>query len=188
MTRDELIAAYRANRAVPLPWFGGAEVELYFEEEDEFLDYVDPILRFLSLGEADRPAATPHVFAYFKDFADDVEPEWIEDGMAALTAPTEEIWRFVYPTTLIGQTAGDVHDPASECRYVMVEGNCGWEQEHGIMLAWREGIELARVSSFDGHATNAHAYDDPARDAFIYCGVTPAANTLRQTVPPNDAN
>lgn len=122
------------------------------------------------------------MFAYFKDFTDDVGFDWVEEEMSALTAPSEDIWRFVYPTTLTAQRCDDIHDHTQESRYVVVEGNCGWEKEHGIMLSWREGTELAKVSAFDGHATNGHAFADPASDAFIYCAVDPATSTRNPVV------
>jgi hypothetical protein len=35
-------------------------------------------------------------------------------------------------------------------------------------MSWRDGYELVKLSPFNGHATNGHAYDDLSKDAFIY--------------------
>jgi hypothetical protein len=55
LSDDDLLQAYRNGKKVSLPYFDGAEVDLFFEDEEEFL----------SLSAEERTNATPHVFAYF---------------------------------------------------------------------------------------------------------------------------
>jgi hypothetical protein len=62
----------------------------------------------------------------------------------------------------------DLGDKEQLRRYIVVEGECGWEADHGILMSWRDGRELVKVSGYDGHATNGHAYDDLELDKWVY--------------------
>jgi hypothetical protein len=168
LSDDELLEIWSRGDRLALPFFGGEEVELFFEDEDELLLFAGSIRRFLTLGPADRAAATPHVHAYFRDVTDEAGLDWVEDGMKTLPPGSEAIWRFVYPTTLGVQESWDIGTRDRTRQFVVVEGNCGWEPEHGILFSWRDGAELVRVSDYDGHATHGHAYDDPSKDVYIY--------------------
>jgi hypothetical protein len=88
--------------------------------------------------------------------------------MELLDLNSEEIWNFVYPTTLGAMESWDLGDPGRQRKYMVLEGECGWEKEHGILMSWRDGRELVKVSDYDGHATNGHAFDDPQKDRWIY--------------------
>jgi hypothetical protein len=65
LSDDDLLQAYRNGKKVSLPYFDGAEVDLFFEDEEEFLYFSDALKEFLSLSAEERTNATPHVFAYF---------------------------------------------------------------------------------------------------------------------------
>jgi hypothetical protein len=168
LSDDELLRALHEGMKIPVPYFGGQEVELFFEDDEELLYFGDVLRSFLALTEADKRSATRHVFAYFEDFVDDAGVEWVEEGMKQLAKDSEEIWRFVYPTVLSAQESWDVEDRDRLRKYAVLEGNCGWEQEHGILMSWRDGWDLVKVSGFDGHATWGHAYNDLSKDASIY--------------------
>jgi hypothetical protein len=173
MTNEELTLAFNAEKKIGLPFFGGAAVEPFFEDEDHLLYYEDTIRSFLTLSATDRAAATKHVWAYFKDFTADVGFDWVEEGMKSLTPESEEIWQFVYPTTFYAEESWDLFDRERLRKYIVLEGNCGWEAEHGILFSWRDGLELVKVSDYDGHATHGHAYNDLSKDAWIYHSVRP---------------
>jgi len=168
LSDDQLLEIWREERALALPYFDGQEVKLFFENEDELLLFADSIRRFLTLGPPDRAAATPHVHAYFRDVTDEAGFGGVEEGMENLPPGSEEIWRFVYPTTLGAQESWDIGTRDRTRQFVMLEGNCGWEPEHGILFSWQDGTELVKVSDYDGHATHGHAYDDLSKDAYIY--------------------
>jgi len=35
--------------------------------------------------------------------------------------------------------------------YFSIEGNCDWEEEHGLQLVFRDGTEVTKVGQYDGH-------------------------------------
>jgi hypothetical protein len=179
---ERLLELWRGKRALALPYFDGREVELFFEDEDELLLFADSIRRFLELGPADRAGATPHVHAYFRDVTAQAGFDWVEEGMENLRPGSEDIWRFVYPTTLGAHESWDVGTRDRTRQFVVLEGNCGWEPEHGILFSWRDGAELVKVSGYDGHATHGHAYDDPSKDNYIYFSPEPEMCTRRSDV------
>jgi hypothetical protein len=85
----------------------------------------------------------------------------------------------VYPNVLYAQESWDVGNKDQMRKFVVLEGNCGWEVEHGILMSWRDGNELVKVSEYDGHATHGHAYDDVSKDAFVYFSNRPEMCTRR---------
>lgn len=163
----DLVRMWRDQAPLPLPYFDNQEVELFFEDEEEVLHAADSIRAFLSLGPSDRLCDTRHVLAYFRDFTADAGFEWCESGLAEL-ASDEEIWRHVYPTSLGMMESWDLGTEDRLRQFIVLEANCGWEQEHGLLMSWRDGAELVRVSGYDGHATHGHAYADVSKDAFVY--------------------
>jgi hypothetical protein len=179
LTNSELVAAWREACGVPLPYFGGKDVELFFESEAELRQHGDAIRNFLALGPAHRIADTRHAFAYFKDVTDDVGFEWVDEGMEGLPQNSEQIWKFVTPNSLSAIESWDVGDRDRTRQFIIIEGDCGWEAEHGISLSWRDGEELVKLSAYDGHATNGHAYGDLAKDAYIYYSANAAMCTSR---------
>jgi hypothetical protein len=168
LTNTELVAAFNDGRRIPLPYFVGKTVELFFEDEEELLHFADAIRAFLALGPADRNATTRHAWAYFKDFTDDVGFEWVDAGMEELPLNSHDIWNFVTPSTLSATESWDVGNRDVKRQFITLDANCGWEAEHGLSMSWRDGTDLVKLSGFDGHATNGHAYDDLSKDAFVY--------------------
>jgi hypothetical protein len=179
LTNAKLAAAFKDGRRIALPYFGGKAAELSFEDEAELLHFADAIRAFLALGLADRTTATRHAWAYFKDFTDDVGFEWVDAGMEALPLNSDNIWNFVTPNTLSAIESWDVGNRDATRQFITLEANCGWEAEHGISLSWRDGAELVKLSAYDGHATNGHAYDDISKDDYIYYSANAAMSTKR---------
>ena len=96
--------------------------------------------------------------------------DWMDTEMGVPDKP-EDIWSFVYPSEL-GVWPGDDSDAN---RYVYLEANCGWEEEHGLLLVWRNGTMLTRVSGYDGHPTNKDA--GAGRQEIVYKAVDPKYTT-----------
>lgn len=179
VTDEQLLEIWRKEERLALPYFDGQGVELFFEEEGDLLFFADSIRRFLALGPSDRLADTRHIYAYFKDVTDEIGFEWAEAGMETLPEGSDDIWRFVYPTTLGAFDSWDVGTREHTRQFIVLEGNCGWEAEHGILFSWRDGSELVKVSYYDGHATHGHAYNDLSKDAYIYHSLRPEMCTTR---------
>lgn len=183
MTLEQLVTAWKNDTRIPVPFFGGTEVGMFFEDEEELVEFAPALLAFLSLTTADRDAASHHAYSYFRDFADEVGfgEGWIEKGMEDLRSPDARIWDFVYPNEITVSRSWELGDRTGERTYVQLEANCGWEEEHGLQMCWRDGTELVKLSPYDGHATNGHAYGDPAMDAFVYYGHSPRWRTRNLT-------
>jgi len=155
---------------VRVPYFDNAEINL-----SEHFDLADPrtaevLENFLKLTPAVRLRDSRHVFAYYSDVLDTVGADVIEEEMG-LPASMEDIWRFVKPSVIgIWKPHPDDEDQND---YLWVEGNCGWEPEHGILLVWRNGEVLNKAGDFDGHPTNEHAYANPDLADVVYMSSSP---------------
>ncbi len=56
-----------------------------------------------------------------------------------------EIWEYVYPQAIdVCRGFGD-----DKNIYILISCECEWEEEHGLQLAFRNGLELTRVSDID---------------------------------------
>ena len=44
--------------------------------------------------------------------------------------------------------------------FVALENECDWEPEHGLMLVFKGGRKITKISGYDGHLTNRHAFGD----------------------------
>lgn len=47
---------------------------------------------------------------------------------------------------------------------MQIAAECDWEPEHGLLIVYRNGNELSRVSDQDGHLTHTDAYDLPEQE------------------------
>ena len=160
-----------------VPYFDNIEIELSDDDYDPADQRAAAALdTFLTLTSDDRLKDSRHVYAYYQDFRDAVGGEdWMDKEMGVPEKP-EDIWSFVYPNEL-GIWPGDDGDPN---HYVFLEANCGWEEEHGLLLVWRNGAMLNKAGGFDGHATNANAYADDSLREIVYKASNPDYTTRIQ--------
>lgn len=152
-SQEPLAVAFFSGQLLPVLFtqvaFGGAAaVDAWLVQADVALE------RFQKLGEAARYEATPLVLANYQQMLAEGGTEPL-----AVTVPTD-IWRFVHPTRVTITRDGD--EPTEDTTgdfFVQVECECDWEVEHGLLLVFREGRMLTRVSEQDGHLTDSFAYD-----------------------------
>jgi hypothetical protein len=52
--------------------------------------------------------------------------------------------------------------------YVSVGCECDGEREHGLQIVFRDGATVTKVGPYDGHLTNAAAYNDDRLDGVVY--------------------
>ncbi|WP_436534241.1 DUF6985 domain-containing protein [Actinoplanes sp. HUAS TT8] len=123
-------------------------------------DFHAAIQAFLALDRSAMEAAIPHIYAYARDVIDDVGEEWgLEiDGPADVLNHVG----FVELITVSRDHWGD------QRVYVSVEGDCDWEEEHGLQIVFRDGAAVTKIGPYDGHLTNANAYDDDSLADVIY--------------------
>ena len=63
-------------------------------------------------------------------------------------------------------------------RTALEEANCDWEEEHGLMLVWRNGTTLTKVGGYDGHLTNVNAYANKKMINVVYAASNPEYTTF----------
>lgn len=134
---------------------------------------------FRALGPSDRRTDSRHVMAYYREVRDVVGAEFLDEEMG-VTGEPGDIWRHVRPRSMRIETEYDDNEHV----YLVVECDCDWEQEHGMMMVWRDGKALSKVSGYDGHWTNEgeDAYGNRYGPDVIYAGASPEFTT--RTVQP----
>ena len=152
----EDIPEWMVSQPVDVPYFPGVRLTFVIEDlaKDRSPQELEAAVRkFLELTPADRDEASSHVFKNYTEFVEAVEPE---DDDVVIGRP-EEVWAYVHPTA--------IHVSRRHRRdrkvYVQITADCDWELEHGLQIVYREGNQLSRVSSQDGHLTHTDAYDLP---------------------------
>ena len=156
---------------VAVGWFDGAEVEL--EEPETSVDAI-ALENFLKLTAQDRLNASRHVHAYYLDFHDAAGGEDWLDSQMGIPATPEDIWNHVQPQLLFVASRDDMPGHS----YVVVEANCDWEEEHGLMLVWKDGKRLTKVGGYNGHLSNVWAFANNALENVVYAASDPRFQTL----------
>jgi hypothetical protein len=119
----------------------------------------EAIHNFRAAGPELLDEATPYLWEYYRSVASQFdEDEWDEHGIPELDADAD-IWAEVHliepPCIVLG---GDPLAPAPT--YISFEGEVSWEPDHGLELVVEHGRSICKVGPYDGHSTNAMAYDD----------------------------
>jgi len=124
-----------------------------FEPPEESRGLVACIEAFCSLDPSYLKSASAHVFDYYRDVARDIGST--APGFPDISQP-DQVWNFVRLTQqpFVQREAQGGH------WFVALENECDWELEHGLMLVFKAGRELTKVSQYDGHLTNRHAFAD----------------------------
>jgi hypothetical protein len=158
LTEDESISEWLKSDAIAIPFFDNKKLAVTFMDlGPEDLEEADAALRnFFALTSDDRLRISDLAYKNYTDFLDEVDFDGIEEGLSDIKED-HEIWNFIYPTDIyVSKRHRRDHDV-----YVCISCECGWEEEHGLQLVFRQGKKLTRISSEDGHLTEADAYDKP---------------------------
>lgn len=151
------------SEPVALPSLGGHRCKFAFTEAFHGPDAAqvdDAIRALLAAGPSLLEAARPSVEAYRHDM-ERLDPD------APTRGATDDLWSLVSfgDTILVYRRAhGDVEDGV----YFSLECNCDWEAEHGLQLVVRDGTKITKVGAYDGHLTNADAFDDRSMIGAVY--------------------
>lgn len=147
-----------------VPYFDDADLE-YEDDGDGSEKAEQALAAFLALTREDRLRDSRHVYAYYRDYREAVGGEdWMDEEMGVPSSP-EDIWTYVQPMSFWLVEEDGIWFISCEC-------NCGWEIEHGLQLAWKEGKQLTKVGGFDGHVTNWEVDED-----VVYASLDPAYMT-----------
>ena len=111
------------------------------------------VRNFMMLTKDWRDCLSEHLWEYYQDVADSIGSEYVP------SIPKDEIVERIEIDSDVSVT----WDYDENDVYVSLESGCDWEIEHGLQITLKNGNELAKVGPYDGHVTNADAYD---RDDF----------------------
>jgi hypothetical protein len=151
---DKDVPEWLVSQPVEVPYFPGVRIAFVIEdlaEDRSPHEFTAAVRRFLDLTLVDRDQTASHVFKNYTDFVEAVGPENVD----VVVSQPKEVWARVHPTA--------IHVSRRHRRdqkvYVQITAECDWEPEHGLQIVYREGNQLSRVSSQDGHLTHTDAYD-----------------------------
>lgn len=163
---------------ISVAYFDHATVEL--TDDDGHIENGQPAAlkaldAFLALTAIDRLADSNHIYAYYRDYHEAVGGEdWLDEQMGVPQTP-EDVWTHVTPgQVMVWQDRND-----GDLWHVVMEAECAWEEEHGLMLVWRGGSALTKVGGYDGHASNGDAYARSDMDDIVYAATDPKYVTRR---------
>ncbi|MGY0466658.1 DUF6985 domain-containing protein [Kitasatospora sp. cg17-2] len=145
-----------ASAPLPVPVLGDALcrfVVVGYDDDEAKADFETAVRAFLGLGESALRSASVPVFQYYLD----VRAEVAGKGDFVSIAGPEDVWLHVRPGGEVTVQREDAHGDRQV--YVSVECECAWEPEHGLQIVFRRGGTVAKVGPFDGHLTNAAAFD-----------------------------
>lgn len=127
-------------------------------EENDSPEY-DEALReetvsaFIAGGAGLLKAATPRLWKYYHDVADEFTPEERVDYGIPEIPGSADIWEHVsFPHEVPAWHPGN-SDAERGRSYLFFEGEVSWEPEHGLQLVFEDGRRVSKVGPFDGHLT-----------------------------------
>jgi hypothetical protein len=160
LTQDKDFQDWWRGGEIEIPFFDGKKLPIVFmdfepEADLKFIDEADNALfNFLRLDKQERLKLSNIVYQNYSDFLIDIGND---RNYKLAIQKNEDIWDFVHPCEIY-VTRRRHRD---KDRYVQIQCNCDWEEEHGLQLIFRQGRQITRVSDIDGHLTEADAYDKP---------------------------
>ena len=163
---DSLMPESLCSQPFPVPYFGGLLLPfalLEAENDPAPADFETALNAFLQLGPVEKAQAGHYVFRLYRQIAEDVGEEELGFTIPSASA----VWDFVKPT---GIRVSRRHQ-GDKLVYVEICAGCRWDVEHGLVVIYRSGSRLSRVSEQDGHLTTSDAFGFPEeRDTIIYEG------------------
>ena len=160
---DEDLPDWWYSRPIAIPFWGNRKIPVVYEfspvNDTKFVVAADiAIANFLRLTEDDRLALTPlldencRTVCENTDFGPDdaaLKTRWL--GAEDRTT----LWNCLPPPESIRVQRRHRRD---EDIYVHMGMDCEWEDEHGVQLVFRKGLQLTRISQQDGWLTDADAF------------------------------
>lgn len=160
--QDDRVEDFWESSPRRIPFFDNKTIKISFlnlepANDKLFINEADTALNnFLSMGPSNRLKLSSFAYQNCMEFLNAVEYDE-EDKPLWDIKDQSEIWNFVYPQDIevIRRYRRD------QDIYINVICECEWEREHGLQLVFRQGKKLTRISSQDGHITEADANDIP---------------------------
>ena len=133
-----------------------------YDEDDNKQDFLTAASNFVTIGPATLWDAEEAVYQYYRDCAEYLDLE--AGGNPRIDSP-HDVWEHVQfggKALVVRRAYGD------RGVYVSLECECDWEEEHGLQIVFRNGLQVNKVGAYDGHCTNADAYGDEGLEGVIY--------------------
>jgi hypothetical protein len=173
LERHPHIKEWLHSAPIAVPYFDGLELPFVLRgvAGDAIpSDFESALSAFFRLGPAERKQAGHHVFQLYRKFVDAVAADEFDFSIPTASA----VWDFVTPT--------EIHisrrHRRDELVYVEILAECRWEVEHGLVVIYRNGSTLSRVSEQDGHLTTSDAFDFQRREMRQSMRANECARTL----------
>lgn len=127
-------------------------------------DFHAAVRTFLALDRSVLTTAAPAIFAYYRDVTDDILASGDDDWYVEIEGPHDVLdhVRFGSEPMVTRDSHRDRHV------HVSLECECDREEEHGLLLVFRDGRTVTKVGPCDGHLTNAAAWGDDSLDGVVY--------------------
>ncbi|USX55880.1 hypothetical protein [Lentzea sp. HUAS12] len=149
LTADEYGSLVSAP--VPVPVLGGITLPFHvdgYADDPAQQDFHAAVRAFLALDRTALEAAADGVFDYYRHMGEVFGDEL--DDFPRIAGPAD-VWDHV---TFARHQVTVSRDGGGEPVYVSVEAECGWEEEHGLQVVFRDGARITKVGPYDGHLTN----------------------------------
>ncbi|WP_410646331.1 DUF6985 domain-containing protein [Amycolatopsis sp. cmx-4-54] len=155
------------SQPLAVPVLGGALCSIVLEGYDDDQrpgDFHEAIHTFLTLNPSVLVAATPAIFAYYRDVMNELVAAGDEAVVVEVDGPHSVLdhVRLGDEPIVSRDVYGDRHV------YVSLECECDWEPEHGLQIVLRDGRSVTKVGPYDGHLTNSAAYADNELEGVVY--------------------
>lgn len=166
LTRQDQLGWYRSGPLL-VRMLGGRTYRLLvvdYENDPAKDDFHTAITNFLMADRSVLKRAEPHIFRYYEDCNDGLEPD---DPHFVGIEPPADVWdhiRFGGEPLVSRRRRGD------KGIYVSLECECDWEEEHGLQIVFQNGRRVNKVGPYDGHLTNSDAWADASLEDTIYKG------------------
>jgi hypothetical protein len=166
LAEDAELGWYRSE-PVSIPVLGNAPCRFIVDgyvDDPAPEDFHAAIHTFMALDRRALTAATPSIFAYYRDVMDDILASGDVDWYVEIEGPND-----VLDHVVLGNEPIVTRDPHGDSHvYVSLECECDWEQEHGLQMVFRDGRTVTKVGPCDGHLTNSAAWADDSLDGIVY--------------------
>jgi len=125
-------------------------------------DFHTAIKELLSHKRNILDRAEQAIFAYYQDANSVWEPD---DEEFLLIKTSKDVWSHIQFGNQIIVRRRKSNDQRI---YLLLICECDWEEEHGLLLVFKDGKTIVKVGKFDDHVSNADAYGDPKLENVIY--------------------
>lgn len=153
------------SEPIPIRMLDGASCEVVidgYEGDPHPEDFHAAIAAFLSNGPEVLKAAQAHIFQYYRDVSSRQNASG--EDVVVIASP-DDVWRHIQFGI---EPMVERRDPDERDVYISIACNCDWEREHGLQIVLRNGEAVCKIGPYDGHVTNADAFDDDSLTDVIY--------------------